>query len=162
MTKAKKKKKPRTKPQEANRQFYQYYNGEKLVLADPIKLYRKLLSYPDLNLDHDIKLISAAGDNPQGIEALERLLKATRDIFQVKEYEEKGLLDSEVMDLLVDFSNYMLSVKKNTNSTQTWQKPTEQVFSEGSAKNVTSVSSSIDSGQWREEQQVPLSESVPV
>lgn len=101
------------------RQIYRYYNGNKVVGCDPMLVQMKLAKYTDWQTD--IKLLQLV--NQESLAAYERLTGAARVAFNVKSFseedgEQSGLLDQEVMELLVDFSDFVKDIKKKPDETQ--------------------------------------------
>ena len=109
-------------------------SGRKVAI-DPIAVYRKLNSYPGLDLEADLVRCSLAATVTDGsvkvdYESLDRLIQATRSAFGIEEFnedeggEQHGMLDVEIEDLLMSFLEYMSSILKKKNLTPTSQEPT--------------------------------------
>lgn len=116
---------------------------------DPIRVFRKLVGHPDFNVfdvitKFDIFSSRLAKMKPdaelseldkkiqhEGFDAWDKLLKATRDAFGVKEFSlddagnEVGMTDEEVFELFMVFIAYTDEVKKNIGMTPTSQPSTE-------------------------------------
>lgn len=98
-------------PQE--RQIFHYFNGEKVVPADPMILFRKVMAKgPDL--DADMKAASFPGFN-KGDEAYIKMTETLRGIFNIKSVEEGGLSGPELEELLNKFLDYCEWLKKKWN-----------------------------------------------
>lgn len=110
-----------------NRSIYKYHNGTKYVLADPLAIYRTLASFPDIDLDRDLKVLGLAfRPNPATDPGLEkeivgtfgRLIGAIRQAFKVSEFQVQedgtpiGLTEEECMLLLADYADFIDGVKK--------------------------------------------------
>jgi hypothetical protein len=113
------------------RQIYGYEDGtkdangqNKKILADPLVIQRRLLQFKDFDLGTDLKLLAL--ENQESLNAFERLVNAGRYAFQVKTFDEGGLLDQEVCELIADFGFYMVDVKKNMQPTPEPPTSTEQ------------------------------------
>lgn len=135
------------KPQQ--RKIYRYWNGTKEVCADPMRLSQRLMSdYPkESTLEHDYKLLQI--DKPESIEALARIAQCARNVFRLAEIDDdgNGVTDEEAIMILVDFSGYLDSVKKNMYVMPTLPKSTVPTSCDGEANQTTkpiSVSGSTE------------------
>ena len=94
-----------------DRLIYEYFDGQKIVKADPMYLYRKIMSV-GAALSIDMKVAtSQSKDAQQGHESA--LLKL-REIFQVKSFVDGGLTEVETIDLLNHFMNFTEDIKKKS------------------------------------------------
>jgi hypothetical protein len=97
--------------------IFKFWNGERNIGGDPLAIQRKLITFPDFNLEVDLKLLQLA--NEESLNAFDRLVRAARHAFKVKDFEvdedgnESGLLDTEMIELIVDFGTFLTDVKKN-------------------------------------------------
>ncbi len=98
------------------REIFQYrINGQDKAI-DPIAAMRVIqMEEPDLEADYiDISLIGEKADTKQ-MEALTRILKACRAAFGLKEFADgEGYLDSEVLEVMVEFFIYLDELKKKS------------------------------------------------
>lgn len=93
------------------RLIYSYFNGEKVIRADPLILERKLMSVgPELAID--IKVSRSISQD--AAKSHTEVVKKIRDIFNVKPLEEGGLTEVETVSLLEHYLEYTDSVKKNS------------------------------------------------
>lgn len=118
------------------RKIYSYFNGEKVLKADPMDIQRKL-SAVSTELDMDLKIATStefAGNLPEAImknvfldaeKARQNALKTLRGVFNVKTLDEGGLLDDEVFDVFSHFMIYVQAVKKNSMTSPITSKPSE-------------------------------------
>lgn len=124
------------------RNIYRFWNGERMVGADPLVISRKLTTFPDFDFETDLKLLQlATSEDPelikQSLKAMDRWAAAARHAFKIKEFElqedgsEVGLLEDEIAELILDFFTWLGEVKKNTLTTPTPQNSTESVSSTG-------------------------------
>lgn len=105
---------------EKQRHIFRYYNGNKKVAADPMKLAKKLATaYPkESTWEHDLKLLQL--QNAESLEAFGRMAELGRQVFEIAEFSEddkgkqSGLTEIEVVELLALFATWMGDVKKNT------------------------------------------------
>lgn len=115
---------------EQQQKIYRYWNGSKIVKADPIDIQTRLMS-KDADFYNHVQALqlmqNANRDNPsaldqkivrEGIEAFNALLEAARYAFKVKPFNgdeemEEGLTHESLMMLLMDYNGYMSDVKKN-------------------------------------------------
>jgi hypothetical protein len=97
--------------------IYKYWNGTKTVACDPLAVHRRLLMFPEFDLETDMKLLQQVTNQRAMLEAFERLVKAARHAFKVAEFAEDdqgvqtGLEDSGVLELLFDFGQWMQDLK---------------------------------------------------
>lgn len=102
------------KPKERN--IFKYHNGEKVVGIDPFLVQKKMGLNEECDFETDFKLLELA--DKTSLEAFDRLVKAARVAFNIKDFSvddndaETGLMDLEVMELLVDFGNWVGELKK--------------------------------------------------
>jgi hypothetical protein len=129
------KKPSKSKPQangfpKKDRCIFRYFDGCKMTTGDPLVIQRALLSYADLNLEADLKLMDAKLPQLQSeaTTARDRVLAAVRSAFQVQPYADgKGLTELECFELLGTFGKFLTELKKNFTSLPTSLKPTPAV-----------------------------------
>lgn len=102
--------------QPKERIIYYYFNGDKVVAADPMLLWRKLSDvrgdlWADAQLAYSISSKASQG--------YDNMIRKMRAIFDVKPLAEGGLSDPEVNDLFDNFLFYIDSVKKNSPTSAT-------------------------------------------
>ena len=143
-----------------DRGIYSYFNGTAIVSADPMELYRALVS---ADLDQDFLVATTtnfSGDLPTHIlqkvrkdadEAYQRILSKVRAAFSLKPVAEGGLPEDRVFELFTHFMDYTDRVKKNSRTLQTTLKPSADwtpISKEESLPILPiSDSGSIESGQ---------------
>jgi hypothetical protein len=146
------------------RQIFRFWNGEKETAVDPLAVFRKLSSWPGLNLTSDVQAIEmlqgyfaklekdpkVADSEVQkqvlkaGLEAWERVLGATRHALGVEAFRlddegvERGMTDEETMSTFHELLGYLGTLKKNTSSKVTLQPITGPAFS-NMAQNKTAT-----------------------
>lgn len=124
--KLKRKKQRATSAHEANGYFrpytgrerliYRYWDGDKNVAADPLVILRTLTTIEGFALETDLKL--AETDSAFAPAAFARVVGAARKAFQAKEFSElnggkqQGLTDSECVQLLVHFAQFIGQLKE--------------------------------------------------
>ncbi len=84
---------------------------------DPIAVTRSIQSDTELDLKGDSTIVNMIDENSQldlqEVEALTRILKATREAFKLPKYDNgEGYLDEEVLRVFVEFFAYLDEVKK--------------------------------------------------
>jgi len=130
------------------RLIYHYFNGNKVVSADPMILHRKMMAKaPDLYIDSKV----ATFPNKDSGQAQINLTKNIREIFGVKPLDEGGLTELETAELWKSFLIYCEWVKKNWKVPPTSPTATSATIEATSAGNQptsnTSASGSIASEQ---------------
>lgn len=102
------------KPEE--RHVFTYWDGARERAGDPLEIQERLLEYPELDLETDIKL--AGTSVPTAGAARRRIIGAVRTAFGVEPYargedgSERGLLGAECVELLDAFASYLGELKK--------------------------------------------------
>ena len=90
------------------RLLFRYYNGEKWVAADALRLHRKVRREAE-----ELQVLAQAfdeGRDPEADEFVERVAK----IFGLKRYDpetKKGLTDSEVAMVFADFHQFLEDIR---------------------------------------------------
>ena len=91
------------------RLIYQYFDGAKLVRADPQVLYRNLMEVgPELSADISV----ANSPSKDWKKATANAVGKVRTIFNLKHFDEGGLGELELFELLHHFYTYCEAVKK--------------------------------------------------
>lgn len=133
---------------ERQRAIFRYWDGERERGIDPASVWRALVTHPKFNWETHPALID--DQNPAvGREALEITLNAIREVFDVGIWTEdaqghaRGLTEWETINILVEFNQYLDSLKKSTNPTPTSPPPTAPPSSEIVS---ASMNASSDSG----------------
>lgn len=125
------------------RMIYSFWNGEKIVTADPLVLYKRVMDCgPELAIDMKVSKSASKDATKAHGKAIDKI----RNIFKIKEIEQGGLTELEGMDLLDHFLTYCDVVKKNSSilpmqSTSTVDSPTTS--QENPPTSNSSVSGSI-------------------
>lgn len=125
------------------RKIYNYFDGERLVRADPLVLYKRFLEIgTELSIDIKVSNSISKDASKAQIKALEKI----RKIFDVKSLEDGGLSQVESFDLLDHFLNYCNNVKKNYPRTSTLPPNLDQTSSSRNDLpiNNSSVSGSVE------------------
>lgn len=105
---------------ERQREIFTFWDGNKPRSADPIAVYRSLKDDPKFNIDVHPALVDAGDVDAIGITAA-----AVRSAFGVKSLDAGGLTEQECISLLLQYFNWVDSVKKKDN-----QPPTSQSASD--------------------------------
>lgn len=124
-----------------SRRIYRYFDGRRWRCIDPMLAARNLHSHPEYRPDVHPKLADA-GD----ADALEVMLGAVRDVFGIPPFDGRtcrGLTEAETLGLLVDFTDWLATVKKNTSPSPTSPPPMGPEPSEASATKPAPDSGSI-------------------
>lgn len=99
------------------RHIYHYFDGQKVVHADPMILWKKVMAN-----GNEINADIAASRMPQSKfarPAWENLITRLREIFAVKSLEEGGLTEQETVNLFDHFMLYCHGAKKKPNEPPT-------------------------------------------
>lgn len=105
-----------------DRQIYKYHDGNSEVLGDPVSISRHFLvdiQAQGYDPEQLFKTISEpANDIKRYSEAMDTLLPAIRQAFNVKPLSHGGLTEGETLNLLADFLSFQANLKKNTETSQ--------------------------------------------
>ncbi len=115
---------------DGERKIYQYFNGNEIIAADPIRVHLDLISTEGLDVVEACKLIES-GDDEASVEALKELVPAIRKAFSVEEYrcngkEQWGMTGLECLALLYHFFDYLAYLGKGMPRSATSARPTER------------------------------------
>lgn len=86
------------------RLIFTYWDGEKEIKADPQALYKKFLLIGK-DLYADMKAYKEANIQ-EGIPIHDSIVKRLRDTFNLRAYEQNGLLDGEVVELFEQYIDF--------------------------------------------------------
>lgn len=123
------------------RAIFQFWDGKQDRAADPMVIHRALLAHSEFNWETTPALIDVDNDHISS-DALRVTADAARKAFGVPEFASGGLTESELLQLLVQFSLYLTSLKKSTNPPQILPAATESKPSDPSTTKPESVSGS--------------------
>lgn len=104
------------------RAIFTYWNGQRLVSNDPMRIFRSLLTHPKFDWNQHPQLIDDYGRERESHAEREIVLDAIRDVFHVTAYDPdtgKGLTEEETLSLLWSFTHYCNSKKKSGNPSPT-------------------------------------------
>lgn len=95
---------------QANRRraIFRYFDGQRQRGIDPLAATRAFHQHPTFNLERHLP-----GLDEGDAESIELTVKAMRDIFGIKPWEQGGLTEAETLNVLRDFDVYLDLVKKN-------------------------------------------------
>ena len=103
-----------------NRLVFQYWDGTRIRCADPFRLYRDLQSVEGVDIAALAPMVDE-GSEPETTQVVNAIAK----VFDVPRLNDQGgLTDWEILNLLADLNNYLLSVKKKYNPGPTSPQPT--------------------------------------
>lgn len=133
------------------RLIYRYNDGKKMVQADPLRLYKAVMTVgPELEID--IKVSKSPSKDAAA--AHEQALLKIRKVFGVKPLEEGGLTEIETFRLFDHFMSFCGIKKKDTNGLPTSPEapslPTPPSLAEGPPTPKPSDSGSTGSGSSNE------------
>lgn len=109
--------------QPAERLIFEFFDGSKVVKADPMRIYKRIMAC-GTELSTDQKL--AVSPSKDAVKGHENMLKKIREIFDIKPLEEGGLTEFETAELLDSFLLYAHMIKKNSSPTTTIQEEASQ------------------------------------
>jgi len=110
-----------------SRFIFSYWNGSKIVKADPMVLWRSLQQHADFSeADFRLMKVDALRDS-----LVHKLANVVRDVFDIKSPDDGGLTELETLEVLRSFIEYTGFQKKSGEPMQTLQQPAADT-SEGS------------------------------
>jgi len=95
-----------------HRLLFRYWDGSRHVSADPFVLLRRMLNTTKFDADADVKAL-ALPDPAIVAKKIGFIAEGIREIFDLKPFEKGGLSELECVNLLMTFSDFLNSVKKN-------------------------------------------------
>jgi hypothetical protein len=119
-----------------NRYIYRFWNGQRIVLGDPMVLWRDLNAHEEYRED-DLKLVAVEGLRDK---IIGKLAKVFRDVFHVQQVGDGGLTELECVEELARFLEYSSVQKKSTELTPISSPSMEQEFLDESATSSDTVS----------------------
>ncbi|MDO8671340.1 MAG: hypothetical protein Q7O66_07900, partial [Dehalococcoidia bacterium] len=126
------------------RLIYCYFDGKTTRQADPLVLFKKQRQvWPELSTDLKVATSQLLGDKDT-IPAHQRAVGLMRWIFDVKNFDDGGLTDSEIEDLLYHFLEYSDILKKDSPPSPTLSTPMGGL--NGSSADDQHTLNSTDSG----------------
>lgn len=132
----------RTKLINRRRAIYRYWDGKRFRRADPMVLYRSLMSHPKFDLSTHPQFID------ENQEDRDITLSAIRDVFGVKAFDGltgEGLTEEETVQLLWAFVSYCTAKKKSVSPSPTSPPATESNPS-GPQREELDTTSPLDCG----------------
>ncbi len=145
--------------QPKERFIFKYFNGEKMVVADPLVLYKRIQGKAT-ELSTDMSAASFPGYK-KADDAYENLSNNLRTIFRIKPLEEGGLTPTELEDLLNQFLEYSNWAKKKWNLIPI--SPTETSAStDSSSADASATSNTTASGSTEKESKTDVPTSSPL
>lgn len=129
--------------QPKERYIFKYFNGEKLVLADPLILYRRVMAKIN-EIDMDMKAATFQ-EYSKADEAYDHMVVTLQKVFKIKPLEEGGLTPTELEELFSQFSEYCHYHKKKWNLIPTSQMETSDsiVYSSEGSQPIKNTSDTI-------------------
>lgn len=108
-----------------SRYVFSYWNGSRIVKADPMVLWRAMQQHEDFR-EEDFRLMQVEALRS---EMLHKISGVVSQVFSIALPDKGGLTEMECMDVLRSYIEYTGFQKKSGGLTQTWQQPTDQPVS---------------------------------
>jgi hypothetical protein len=89
----------------AEREIFEYWDGSRVRLGDPLAIHRSLMTMPESEFDIKIDPDMTKLPNVKGLEATGRVVAAVRRAFKIPDLEHGGLTDGECMRLFCAFGD---------------------------------------------------------
>lgn len=151
------------------REIFRYWDGSRERSIDPLVAFRRLDTHSVFDWESHPILIDQRESaeemmREEGWKALEITVNAVHEVFDTKPYDERdesGLPDAEAVGLLISFSDYLVSVKKNISGGPISPQTTAPKSSEKSTTKPESGFSSTGEGKPQDEQSPSQTEFQP-
>ncbi len=128
-------------PRRSARGIFRFWDGQKERAVDPFEILRAIANDPEFVLERDSSLMIKGDDD-----ATQITVRCVRRAFDVKHFNEGGLLEDECLQLIEGFYEFLGALKKNTNGSPTSSEPMAPESSSAStAPDLTLGSSLSDS-----------------
>ena len=139
--------------------IYSYWDGSKLVTADPMVVYRRLMEKgPELNVD----MMVATSPSKDADNAHVLMLEKIRYIFDVKPLENNnGLTEEHTIGLLNHFLTYTETLKKNLNPSPISSPVVEEEVSKELPEEIPPIENISVSGSTEKEPSTDMQEPSP-
>lgn len=108
---------------ERSRLIFEFSDGTKLRRADPMRVWREIQNDPEFNVQTMSALVDAQAEPETSL-----CLKCLCRVFGVERFDERtgrGLTDGQLLNLLVDFEDYLDTLQKKTRRGPILPSPTE-------------------------------------
>lgn len=105
------------------RQIFRFRDGRRVRGADPLVVWRALLSHTEFEITRDTELMNVP-EFQIADPARRRLIAATRGAFGISDLAGGGLTEDETVDLFKSFCVYAAELKKNSSNTPISPEPT--------------------------------------
>lgn len=104
----------RNKLRNRQRAIFRFWDGTCIRGVDPMSIFLAIKAHPTYNAETDPPLVDADDKD-----AYERMVKGCQDVFSIPVFQEvngirHGLTGPECISLMVDFTQYVVALKKNT------------------------------------------------
>lgn len=134
------------------REIFEYWDGQSTRRADPLLLWRNMLSSTTCSAERDLPAAFGFGEEGKAVEydaeSESRVLALTLELFEITAYSEDnptGLTIAERLELLTSFLQYMGELKKKHSFSLTLPVPSDPKSSDESTTQHESESSSMPS-----------------
>ena len=98
-------------------------------IVDPFRVFRELSSSKTVDIETQLPVAMETGAEPETTDLIEFVCR----VFGVKRFDAEtatGMSDSEVLALLIEFSSFLESIKKNIDPGSTSSEPMESKSSQ--------------------------------
>lgn len=121
------------------RVIYEYFDGEKIIKADPMVLHKRVHEKGS-DLAGDLK--EAQSQLKTNVQGHDKAVKKIREAFRLKPFEEGGLTEYEVLELLDHYLVFEMVQKKTARTPATSQAATSSTTPPSSEGSQTTPSTS--------------------
>jgi hypothetical protein len=129
----------------AEREIFEFWDGHKVRLADPLTVQRALVTDPELDAKLDTGLLRIPGE--PGLNAAGRIAAAVRRAFKVPDLEHGGLSEGECISLFCTFGDYIGGLTELARPLASSPPPTGSAAPESSPTPTSAASGSTAVGQ---------------
>lgn len=101
------------------RDIFQFWDGQHDRAVDPFEILRGIEHDPEFSPEKEAQFIAAGHDD-----SIEKAVRCVRRVFNVKHFNDGGLLEAECLELLEAFYDFLAALKKNTSPSPISSEPT--------------------------------------
>lgn len=95
-----------------HRLLFRFWDGSRFISSDPFVLLRRLTNTEKFDMESDLKMLQIP-DPKIVTQKIGYIADGVREIFDLKNFESGGLSELECVQLLLTFSDFLDTVKKN-------------------------------------------------
>jgi hypothetical protein len=128
------------------REIFDYWDGSRVRLGDPLAIHRSLMTMPESEFDIKIDPDMTKLPNVKGLEATGRVVAAVRRAFKIPDLDHGGLTDGECMRLFCAFGDVIRELEDRNRPLASLSRPMGAAAGGGPTTAHSSASGSTAGG----------------